>query len=58
VPVETAINNVDGASGSSDQGAVQKHVDADGVQLPYQTHFASVNVSFVAHVLPSGKLTA
>lgn len=41
---------MDGASGSSDQGAVQKHVDADGIQLPYQTHFASVNVGSFSYV--------
>lgn len=45
MPVETAINNVEGATGSSDAGDVQRHVDADKIDLPYQTHFSHVKVS-------------
>lgn len=45
MPVETAINNVEGVTASSDKGAVQKHVDDDNLVLPYQTHFSHVKVS-------------
>ncbi|WWD18715.1 hypothetical protein CI109_103169 [Kwoniella shandongensis] len=47
VPVETAINNVAGEKVRSDQGAVQQHVDADGVELPYQVHFSHVKSNFI-----------
>lgn len=45
VPVETAVNNVEGQDVKGDRGAVQRHVDASGVKLQYQTHFSHVKVS-------------
>lgn len=45
VPVETAINNAAEQDVRSDHGAVQRHIDADGKALPFQAHFAQVNVS-------------
>ncbi|WWC88419.1 uncharacterized protein L201_003330 [Kwoniella dendrophila CBS 6074] len=47
VPVETAINNAKGQQAKVDNGEVQKHVDADGIDLPYQAHFSHVKSNFV-----------
>lgn len=49
VPVETAICNVPGKDIKSDQGALQRHVDKDGVDLPFQAHFSHVKVSTCQH---------
>ncbi|WWC62849.1 uncharacterized protein I303_105447 [Kwoniella dejecticola CBS 10117] len=47
VPVETAINDAKGQSHKIDHGALQKHIDADGPELPYQAHFSHVKSNFV-----------
>ncbi|WRT68029.1 uncharacterized protein IL334_005004 [Kwoniella shivajii] len=47
VPVETAINNAKGQNLRVDQGEVQRHIDADSVELPYQAHFSHVKSNFV-----------
>ncbi|OCF75418.1 cytoplasmic protein [Kwoniella mangroviensis CBS 8886] len=47
VPVETAINNAKGQDLKVDQGEVQKYIDADGAELPYQAHFSHVKSNFV-----------
>ncbi|KAK8858824.1 hypothetical protein IAR55_003054 [Kwoniella newhampshirensis] len=47
VPVETAINNVAGEKVRSDHGEVQRHIDGDAVELPYQVHFSHVKSNFV-----------
>nr|XP_019045357.1 cytoplasmic protein [Kwoniella bestiolae CBS 10118]OCF24287.1 cytoplasmic protein [Kwoniella bestiolae CBS 10118] len=47
VPVETAINNAKGETIKADSGEVQRYVDADGVELPYQVHFSHVKSNFI-----------
>lgn len=44
VPVETGINNAPGQTISSDRGEVQRHLDQDAAELPFQAHFAHVKV--------------
>jgi hypothetical protein len=46
VPVETGINNALGEVISSDKGEVQRYLDEDGGELPFQAHFAHVKVCF------------
>lgn len=47
IPVETALNNAKGDKSKSDNGEVQKIIEADGAALPYQAHFANVKSNFV-----------
>ncbi|GFZ50626.1 hypothetical protein JCM24511_08384 [Saitozyma sp. JCM 24511] len=47
VPVETGINNAPGQTISSDRGEVQRHLDQDAAELPFQAHFAHVKSNFV-----------
>lgn len=44
MPVETAVANLPGQNVKSDQGEVQRHVDKEGVDLPFQAHFSHVKV--------------
>ncbi|KAK4688517.1 presequence protease, partial [Tremellales sp. Uapishka_1] len=46
VPVETAVNQVQGQHVASDDGQVQAHLDQDGKPLPYMAHFAHVKSAF------------
>ncbi|BEI83257.1 hypothetical protein CcaverHIS002_0311250 [Cutaneotrichosporon cavernicola] len=48
IPVETAINNAKNGNAKSDSGDVQRYIDADGVTLPYEAHFADVKSNFVS----------
>ncbi len=45
--METAINNAKNGNAKCDNGEVQRHIDADGAALPYETHFADVKSNFV-----------
>lgn len=47
IPVETAINNAKDDKAKSDNGEVQRIIEADGAALPYQAHFANVKSNFV-----------
>ncbi|WWC71010.1 uncharacterized protein I206_104963 [Kwoniella pini CBS 10737] len=47
VPVDTAINNAKVQNLKVDPGLLQKHVDADAAELPYQAHFSHVKSNFV-----------
>ncbi|ORY30613.1 cytoplasm protein, partial [Naematelia encephala] len=49
VPVETAINNVQGQEVKGDQGVVQKHLDRSDIRrLRFQAHFADVQSNFIS----------
>lgn len=39
------MTNVPGKEIKSDQGELQRHVDKDAVELPFQAHFAHIKVS-------------